>query len=80
MNLPNDLKDKAFIYGIGLVYCSVCVPKDWEPSKVENTVNAERPTGISSSWRLSKGCFKSGLSNPCSCNEDADRVHYLLSC
>jgi hypothetical protein len=43
--------------------------------------NAACPTGLSHGWRLSYDeKFASGQPNPCLCNEDSLRMHYLLVC
>jgi hypothetical protein len=48
---------------------------------VEAEVNRTHPTGISSPWRLSENeTFKGGENNPCVCEHDQTRLHWLLNC
>jgi hypothetical protein len=51
------------------------------PEDVERITNTYHPTGISSQWVMSDDpTFKDGTPNPCACNEDKTRRHFLLSC
>ena len=72
----------TYVYSSGLACCSVCVPKDFAIEKVEQVVNMENPTGISSRWKVSKDVtFRDGITtNPCPCEKDPDRIHYLMNC
>ncbi len=71
----------VYIYANGLVVCSVCVPKGMERSVIEKQVNAINPTGIKYKWKIAKDShFKTGQSMPCQCEQDPDRLHYLLEC
>jgi hypothetical protein len=78
---PKTLADTVFVYAQGLCLCSVCVPANWGTEKIESQVNMASPTGISSRWAVSADpVFKDGRPNPCQCNDDASRKHYLLEC
>lgn len=69
------------IYSDGLVYCSVCAPKDMPIEEVTTEVNRQQPTGIASQWRLSEDkTFRGGEPNPCPCEADDTRIHYLFDC
>jgi hypothetical protein len=69
------------IYNNGVCHCSVCVPAGMEREVVETEVNAAHPTGISSSWSISKDeTFAGGQPNPCPCDDDPQRMHYLMEC
>jgi len=68
------------IYSSGICKCSACVPKDMEHSEIERLVNLKNSTGISSKWRISSEPFGDDHSNPCVCNMNSDRLHYLLEC
>lgn len=71
----------ATIYAIGICYCSVCAPADMVVEEVERAVNRQRPSGVTMRWSLDDaGEFKNGEPNPCECNHDSERMHYLLSC
>ncbi len=69
------------IYAVGMVHASACALNTINISEVERIANMQYPTGVSHSWSLHDGSFKSGESNPCPCDEAPEtRSHYLLSC
>lgn len=68
------------IYGVGIVFMSVCASKDESVEAVEAFVNQEHPTGVSSGWKIHDGAFKDGEPNPCPCPDDSNCQHWLLSC
>ena len=69
------------VYAMGLVHCSVCAPREMPAEDVVARVNNQHPTGIVSQWKLDPSeTFSSGRSNPCPCDHDSDRLHYLLVC
>ena len=75
------VSERAVAYRVGLCMASVCAPKRMPIEEVEAHVNADHPTGISSSWRLDDAeSFRNGSPNPCPCEQDSGRVHWLLSC
>lgn len=62
----------------GICQKSVCVPDNWDKEKI--LANAGT-SGIDSEWQLSSDThFKTGETNPCSCDQEAGRKHYLLVC
>lgn len=68
-------------YAIGLVCVSACAPEGFSAERVEAEVNAQVPTGVESMWKISKDpTFAGGEPNPCQCNDDPTRKHWLLSC
>ena len=69
------------IYSSGLLYCSVCADKNQSIDDITTELNDINPTGISSKWKLSEDkTFASGESNPCQCEHDSNRMHYLFIC
>ncbi|MDD4026998.1 MAG: hypothetical protein PHO75_02300 [Candidatus Shapirobacteria bacterium] len=70
----------VIIYNKGLCYCSVCVPKAMKSKDIEKITNIMNPTGITSQWKIDKENFKGGEKNPCECDTDPNRKHYLLKC
>jgi hypothetical protein len=84
--VPSATESKAadrriVVYTAGLVAASVCAPKDAPVEDVEAAANAQHPTGIDSGWRkAADATFKGGEPNPCPCNSDPERLHWLLSC
>jgi len=76
-----DLGDVVAI-GIGLCAASACARVGVSKKRIENYMNREHPTGISSKWTMSEDKnFHSGETNPCACNEfPRKRKHYLLNC
>jgi len=72
--------EKIEIYSSGICHCSVCVPKDMDKETIEQKVNSENMTGIQSQWEISEENFASGASNPCPCEDNGTRQHYLMVC
>ena len=69
------------VYAVGLIYSSVCVPKSWTKEQIEYAVNALNPTGIESEWKISSDpTFYTGGPNPKQCENDSERIHYLMEC
>lgn len=69
------------IYSYGPICMSVCVAKTMSREDIELRANLESPTGIESPWRISEDeTFKGGESNPCQCEDDPERMHYLMGC
>jgi hypothetical protein len=72
---------RVSVYTFGLCYASACAEKDVPRDEVEAAVNGQCPTGISSRWAISsEPTFKDGQPNPCQCEQDHNRQHWLLSC
>ncbi len=77
------MTDKSVVvYGGGPICISVCAPKEMTVEEVAEQVNKQRPTGISSEWRVDKRpTFRGGKPNPCPCDMRPEiRLHWLLSC
>lgn len=70
----------VIVYAIGLCSCSACAPEDLDAKQVADAANKARPTGIASRWAVSRRPFRSGQTNPCACNTDPSRRHWLLEC
>ena len=71
----------VIVYSAGLVCCSACAPKSLTNEEVEAAVNAQLPTGLDHGWSISEDAtFKTGQTNPCECEDDTTRMHYLLNC
>lgn len=64
------------IYAEGLFgdTCSVCAPRSDSVSTVVKEVGLRR----GGKWAVSKSSFPRGQANPCICEEDPDRMHYML--
>jgi hypothetical protein len=70
----------VFIYTVGICYASACAPIALEGKDVAEAVNLLQPTGLEHGWAVSEDLtFSSGESNPCSCQEDPERRHWLLA-
>jgi hypothetical protein len=77
MKNNNDL----YAYAVGFVSMSVCVPKGMTKEEIECEANFQHPTGISSRWKISEHKhFADGSPIPRVCEDDPDRLHYLLNC
>jgi hypothetical protein len=62
-------------------YCSACVPEDMPRAEIEAAVNAAHPAGTWVGWKISENVnFREGRPNPCQCEVEKDRLHYLLNC
>lgn len=73
--------DTIEIYSHGIIACSVCAPKRLARRTVERVVNELNPTGIATKWKISKDeKFRTGQTNPCVCEDDPKRLHYLMEC
>ena len=71
----------VIVYTSGLCFCSVCAPSGMPLDDVLQVANIQNPTGLAHGWSLDAApTFKGGEPNPCTCNRDASRKHYLLSC
>lgn len=68
------------VYTFGVAHCSVCAPKDMARADVVVATNGAHPTGLDHGWRIARKKFKGGESNPCQCNTDSSRLHYLMVC
>jgi hypothetical protein len=72
------------IYCRGSVYCSVCAPKDMPIEEVVAQTNSLNPTGLPRQWRHSADTHfsrkKTGSPTPCECDDNPDRIHYLMEC
>lgn len=73
--------EKVNVYSIGPLSCSVCAEKNLTPDEVAQEVNQVSPAGTTHGWQISEDeKFKGGNPNPCVCEQDDDRLHYLLEC
>ena len=69
------------VYSLGIVSLSCCASNDLTIEEITVKINTYHPTGIDSNWKLSKDkTFASGESNPCQCEQDENRKHYLFNC
>ncbi len=68
------------IYASGVIHLSICVPENMDREAIVEEVNRMSPTGIRSQWQISEEPFRTGESNPCVCEEDNTRKHYLMVC
>lgn len=76
-----DITGRVVPYLVGLCSASVCVASDVDADELERAMNMLHPTGISSPWKVADDeTFANGSPNPCSCEQDASRTHYLLHC
>jgi hypothetical protein len=62
----------------GPCYMSVCAPKEWTKEDVEDHV---WPSGTRRGWKVSEDThFFTGQTNPCPCDLDDTRTHWLMDC
>jgi hypothetical protein len=75
------MSEKVEVYSWGLCHASACAPDNLDGEAVAEAVNAKLPTGIESRWQISDDeTFKTGCPNPCLCDQDTSRKHWLLVC
>lgn len=69
------------VYSMGVVCCSVCAPADMDGDAVAAEVNRAHPSGTESGWSVSQDeTFRTGQPNPCACEADPSRRHWLMDC
>jgi hypothetical protein len=68
-----------YVYAVGLCYCSVCTDIE-DLGELTARLNEVQPAGTQGGWRKAHKPFKGGLPNPCPCDEDPSRRHYLFEC
>jgi hypothetical protein len=70
------------VYAVGLCSVSACAGESMTREEVAHAVNVITPTGVCSRWRVSDDLlFADGIHpNPCACNTDESRKHWLLEC
>lgn len=70
------------VYRAGPVSLSCCAPASMPIDDLTDEVNRQHPTGISSGWSFAveDKTFATGQPNPCPCERDPDRRHYLFHC
>jgi hypothetical protein len=70
--------ERAACYRVGLCHASVCAVADATPEEI---TRAAGPTGLDHGWQISEEpTFSGGEPNPCPCNVDPSRQHWLLVC
>ncbi|GEP12290.1 hypothetical protein [Methylobacterium gnaphalii] len=68
------------VYARGLLMCSACAPAEMDGPAVAAAVSRDHPSGTELGWAIAKEPFRDGEPNPCPCNVDAARRHWLLEC
>lgn len=69
------------VYAEGPLTCSVCAPADMTVEQIEAEVS-NRDCGFGKTrWKKSSDThFHTSETNPCVCEKDPTRRHYLLEC
>lgn len=72
---------QVHLYSIGIIHASACAPMDTPGLDVIDAANKIHPTG-GHPWFIDPDAktFNSGAPNPCVCNDDPARQHWLLTC
>ena len=80
------------VYSMGLVMASVCAPSNMAGDEVAAAVNEQdadslrgvglaKHAGHTPQWGVSDDAnFRTGQTNPCPCEDDPSRKHWLLEC
>lgn len=72
---------EIFLYAVGGLSMSVCAPAVLNAEQVAHAINRHYPCGGDLRWKVADDShFKGGETNPCQCQEDSDRKHWLLDC
>ena len=62
----------------GPFYRSLCVEKDCTPEEINQFWQV---SGTERGWQISSNpTFATGQTNPCVCEDDPERMHYLQDC
>jgi hypothetical protein len=67
------------VYSVGLCYASACATTDVPREEVERAVQRSHPSGVAP-WKVADELFRTGEPNPCPCNSDEGKQHWLLVC
>lgn len=68
-------------FSTGLTHMSVCALKTLTRKEVVAYANLKHPSGTQFGWTISEEpTFRTGHPNPCVCNDDPERLHYLMIC
>jgi hypothetical protein len=67
------------VYTSGLCYMSVCTNLA-DKTAVEDHANATNPAGTRHGWKVTEPFFRTGQTNPCACNNNTGKYHWLLTC
>jgi hypothetical protein len=83
IHCSQGIRTRSIGYTCGSAYVpeemTVCVPKEMPATELEQKINAENRTGGGPWWKVSAtNTFQSGEAHPCPCNQETDRLHYLL--
>jgi len=66
---------------IGICHMQVCAVKDATHEEILEVANRENPSGTSQGWtEVLDENYKYENARPGPCDDDPDRIHYLLVC
>lgn len=72
---------EVLMYRVGVFSMSVCAPGHLDGPAVAHAINQHYPCGTLHGWQISSDtAFRTGEPNPCQCEEDPDRKHWLIDC
>lgn len=69
---------EIYLYATGGLSMSVCAPGELSGEKVAAAVERHYRCGTDRGWTVATDTFKTGERNPCVCQEDPHRKHWLL--
>lgn len=77
---PLELEqDVLYHLETGLTHILVCAPANWDAQKVQSETNAKGTPGTSANeWIIAESSAET--TNPCSCDQELHRKHWLLVC
>lgn len=70
---------EIYVYSMGIASASVCAPEILEGEGIASYLDKHRPGDVVRKWRVaSPTSFPTGESNPCRCNQDDERLHWMF--
>lgn len=71
---------KVVIYKEHMLCLAVCAPKEMSKEELTKMVNDLNRSGTSAGWVVPDGKEFQGHENPCVCEKDSTRLHYVMVC
>ena len=66
---------------IGVCYMQVCAVLDATDEEILKVANLENPAGIKKGWvEVARENYEQENIRPVKCNDDPDRMHFILIC
>jgi len=75
-------EDAINVIDVGDMMCAVCAPIGMQREVIERRINQHYPPIDGPPWRIAPDLYYEGerLDNPCACESNDQRQHWLLKC